>query len=87
MQEGVKMAEQKKETLYQVKGADGMYHSVPQSRLQEFNRQQEELRKQGMDEAYWEKQTEDRWAKALAESTPEELEWLQGGTEDSETER
>ena len=36
-----------KETIYQVKGADGLYHSVPESQMEAFHQRQEELRKAG----------------------------------------
>ncbi len=76
------MAEQKKETFYQVKGADGMYHSVPESRLEEYRRQQKELLAQGKDEEYWNRKLEERLAKTIAESTPEELAMLRAAAED-----
>ncbi len=40
------MAE-KDEKVYQVQGAFGMWHSVPESQLAEFKKQQEELAKSG----------------------------------------
>ena len=41
------MAQGNQERIYQVKGADGLYHSVPESRLEQFHQRQEELRKAG----------------------------------------
>ena len=41
------MAQENQERIYQVKGADGLYHSVPESQLEEYGRRQEELRKAG----------------------------------------
>lgn len=34
----------KKEIIYQVKGADGLYHSVPESEMEAFHQRQEYLR-------------------------------------------
>ena len=41
------MAQENKDIIYQVKGADGLYHSVPESELKEFGNRQEALRKAG----------------------------------------
>lgn len=41
------MSQENREVIYQVKGADGLYHSVPESQLEEYGRRQEELRKAG----------------------------------------
>ena len=37
----------KKEPVYQVKGAMGIYHSVPESKLEEFQRSQKQLEESG----------------------------------------
>ena len=39
--------EEKKEIIYSIKGADGLYHSVKESELEAFHKEQEELRKLG----------------------------------------
>ena len=45
------MSEQnKQEPIHYVEGAFGFYHSVPESKLEEFSRQQAELEKKGRPE-------------------------------------
>ncbi len=58
-----------KERYYQVEGADGMYHSVPESRLKEFEETQEYLRQHPEELAAREQESHDR-ARRLVESNP-----------------